>query len=830
MIRDSERCGCIVITTEFLERMYSFKIMTCLVLCMTIAAATSGATPSRSGPSTAHGTGFTLNAGQYGSPTDREVLFATTLEGCQVFITTKGITYLLLQPIEAHNTLSDEMARSIPARVGMKTERIDMDLVDAEITKSQVSKEEAAGSVSHYFTAEHPEGIRNVGTFQKVVIKNVYPGIDWILERNDRSAKGFVHDFVLHSGASVSDIRMRFIGSQGVKEMNSGVEVEGVLGSLRECEPSAFRLETKRKVQVDYVLSDGTLGFKLPFAVATDDVHLDPNVLVWGTYYGGAGSDAVSAVCHNDGFTYIAGTTSAVDFPVQTDYGVVEITTAGEQLFVSAFGEGDELMWTTFIFGLGGGDLCFGGGKLWLAGTTRYTHLPGITPGLGAYSQPQFGGNGYYDVGDGFMGRMDLSGSLDWLTYVGGSSDDYGGSLFYHDGRLWVTMTTSSTDIDVVDPGGGAYFQPERGELFSMENWDSWLMEFDDACSLKWSTYYGGGGSELPHALYANGNSLWMVGTSDDDFPAFAGDADDFYKGSLNHPYDDGFIVRFDMDRRRQWATLFGGSDWDWAFDVEEVGSQIWVVGTTWSPDFPVGFPVAPEYNYDGSLYHAEHSDGFIVGFDMSNQLVFSTYLHGDEDDEITRVIGCHDGCYLMGVTRSDGIPVVQQNPEDFIQPAFGGGFNDLILAKVDLSGEQLWSTYLGGVLDDGGGSICTDGENVWVAANTRSWELPVVQSHQSAYYQPEPRGGKEIYLAKFGNDGPVDPWPHDSPPGISPYSSTPDMEEKWMVMDLAGRVVDMVYATSPSETVPRLLSKGYTGAVWLVGQNSGDRAYLFLR
>src|SRR5579864_6967888 len=150
-------------------------------------------------------------------------------------------------------------------------------------------------------------------------------------------------------------------------------------------------------------------------------------------------------------------------------------------------------------------------------------------------------------------------------------------------------------------------------------------------------------------------------------------------------------------------SAVLGGSGQDYATAVtSDTQGNVYVVGLTYSPDFPVT-PGASQTTFGGT------SDAFIAKVGPDGKKIWSTYLGGILDDWATGVALDGDGNVLVtGYTRSANFPLM--NP---IQGALDNGATDdfdAFVAKLDPNGTKLlYSTFLGGQMDDGGAGIAVD-------------------------------------------------------------------------------------------------------------------------
>ena len=148
----------------------------------------------------------------------------------------------------------------------------------------------------------------------------------------------------------------------------------------------------------------------------------------------------------------------------------------------------------------------------------------------------------------------------------------------------------------------------------------------------------------------------------------------------------------------------------------------------------------------------------FVTGLNPAGTaLLYSTYLGGSSSDDRGAAIAV-DGsknAYVTGETGSYKLPTVSLNAT---QPKSGGG-NDAFISEIKSGGTALlFSTYLGGSLDEntssGGGSLAgiavdSAGANVYVTGSTASSDFPAVAAEQTAT-----GGTGDAFVAKYSLSG----------------------------------------------------------------------------
>ncbi|MEN3047150.1 MAG: SBBP repeat-containing protein, partial [Candidatus Hydrothermales bacterium] len=159
-----------------------------------------------------------------------------------------------------------------------------------------------------------------------------------------------------------------------------------------------------------------------------------------------------------------------------------------------------------------------------------------------------------------------------------------------------------------------------------------------------------------------NGN-VYVSGTTQSNvFPTYnpSGD-DDYFQGTHNGGTDDIFILKFDNNGVRVWATYYGGNenDFDPSIATDSSGN-VFVTGTTQSPNFPTYNPGSGSY-YQGSRGSGIFSyyDAYILKFNSRGIRMWATYYGGSSSDRGKSI--CVQGStglvFVTGYTESSDFP-----------------------------------------------------------------------------------------------------------------------------------------------------------------------------
>ncbi|RKY00036.1 hypothetical protein DRP77_12245 [Candidatus Poribacteria bacterium] len=306
----------------------------------------------------------------------------------------------------------------------------------------------------------------------------------------------------------------------------------------------------------------------------------DLKELLWCTYLGGSGDESPRGglALDEEDNVYIFGTTASPDFPT-TDGAYQRRLNGPRDAFVAKLkADGSELIWCT-LFGGSSEDYMLGGrldreGNVYFVGHTTSPDLP-ITPGC---AQPRHGGKH-----DAYAVKLSPDGGqVLYATYLGGSGNEFPEHrpALLPDGSLLIPGVTASPDFPVTP---GAYQRELRGKN------DAFLTKLSaDGSRFLFSTLLGGSGTEvcLMPTVSPSG-TIFIVGTtSSPDLPV----TPDAFQPRFGGGESDGWIAELSPDGSRLlFCSYLGGSGRDMIRSIAfGLGGEIYLVGYTFSEDFPV--------------------------------------------------------------------------------------------------------------------------------------------------------------------------------------------------------------------------------------------------
>jgi Beta-propeller repeat len=367
-------------------------------------------------------------------------------------------------------------------------------------------------------------------------------------------------------------------------------------------------------------------------------------------------------------------------------------------------------------------------GNAYITGFTFSPDFPTVDP-----LQPAPGGSMASDV---FVTKLNANGSaLVYSTYLGGNGSEQGLDIAIdREGSAYLTGYTFSGDFPTMNP-----LQPAFSGFL-----DAFVTKLNPAGSaLIYSTYLGGRSLDIAEGLAIDRQeNVYLTGsTESSDFPtmnplqpAIAG-------------FRDVFVTKLNSaGSALVYSTYLGGSDAEIGSDIAvDRSGNIYLIGGTFSIDFPTANPLQPEHGESGPI---RQGDAFVTKLDASGTaFVYSTYFGGNGPDIGNGLaLDAHSNVYVTGTTLSTNFSTM--NP---LQPSLAGG-NDAFVAKLDQSGSKLhYSTYLGGSAAEGGTGIAVDVRgNAYVIGSTNSNDFPTLNPVQPTPVTPS----LNAFLSKMKADG----------------------------------------------------------------------------
>ncbi len=430
-------------------------------------------------------------------------------------------------------------------------------------------------------------------------------------------------------------------------------------------------------------------------------------VRLWATYYGGGGQEEPWEIAvDRKGHVVATGETCSGDMPLYNPGGGAYFQGPGSagcgadgwDGFIWKFDNNGVRIWATYI---GGGTAESGfsvatdyARNVFIVGSSRSTNFPTYNPGGGAYYQT------CPSVMAPYIMKFDSNGVLKWSTCYGGrgwgisvATDIYGNVFLTGQG---------ASNIPTYNPGGGAYYQPCPNIL------STFIVKFNNNGIRLWATCYSDNITmSRPWSITTDkyGNVFLTGYANAAAFPVYDPGNGAYFQGNGPRGYD-AYIIKFNNNGVRLWATLYGGTGNENRTDYDhlspsgqittDAAGNVFVTGFTTSNDFPTYNPGGGAY-YDGICgangncsgcywdpnlgdYICGPHDAFVLAFNNNGVRLWATYFGGGGWVKGTGIAASPaGGLFLVG---HGGVPLVNPGGGAYFQTTYENG--TVFISKFD--------------------------------------------------------------------------------------------------------------------------------------------------
>jgi Concanavalin A-like lectin/glucanases superfamily/Beta-propeller repeat len=407
-----------------------------------------------------------------------------------------------------------------------------------------------------------------------------------------------------------------------------------------------------------------------------------------------------------------------------------------------------------------------------------------------------------FEVGDYDTSlKLVIDPTLTYATYLGGNSTDQGFGVAvdaagnaYITGLAWSASTFPVTSGAFNTTGSGSY--------------DVFVTKLSaDGTQVLYSTFLGGSGDDRGYgiALDGSGNAYVTGRTTSNDFAITTGAAQSTFGGGTF----DGFIAKLNSaGNALEHSTYLGGSGNEnntgyngynnATIAVDSLGNA-WVTGMTESNDF---FTTANAFQ-TGS---PGGRDAFVTRINAAGTAFdYSTYLGGSGDDRGAAIAVDSSGkAYVTGFTISGNFAI----SAGAFQTTNSGSW-DAFVSKIDPTqsgaASLVYSSYLGGTLDDFGQGIAVDAAgNAYLTGlvNTGGTGFPTTPGT----LQPTGAGGFDAFITKVNPTGTALVY-------STFYGGSGDDRGQAIAVDAAGRAYVTGFTSSADLPLVNPVRAGYSGS-----------------
>ncbi len=634
---------------------------------------------------------FEENCGQIKYPDDKpapEVKYVFKQGNLKIFLLKTGLAYQLEKLETDSNSLPEIhtdsyrdsgsfLSKTMPQKI--ETYRMDMALVGAN-PNPEIIAEGKSDDYTNYYQFD----LIQTHNYQKIIYKNIYPGIDWVIyqsqdlnnellevAKNSQIAthqlQSIKYDFIVHPGADPSQIKLKYTNAEQIYlDRDGNLILRNRLGDIRENAPIAF--QENESIPLKFLLKDSIVSFEIKHYERNQILIIDPK-LEWSTYYGGTGWDYGSSIATYDRFTYLCGDAGSSSFIAYN--GFQNSYTSGANMFLVKLDSKGVRKWATYYGSGSSAGKCLIDNKhnIILVGSTsdsanNYTHNG---------FQNIHGGGGTWDC---LIVKFDSSGSRIWASYFGGNGIDLPrDAKLDHQNNLYIVgSTTSKTGVAINGYQDTFYTKYNTsGGLIS----NNFIVKIDENCVKKWASYYG---LAVTPYLSVDDSFLYLSSNFSDTNLLFTESVNTSALTTL-------FIAKFNLNGTRIYGKPYYHLNFpNFIFrGFYKHKSLFYLISSTVSigaPTLTAGFKTTPS----GS------SEVVILKLDSNLNTVWSSYYGGNSIEiPLEMTFDKFDNFYISGTTRSSASLFYRGFKNTY------SGIDDIFLTKISKNGSLLWSSYFGG-------------------------------------------------------------------------------------------------------------------------------------
>jgi len=650
---------------------------------------------------------FIENKGQWHDA----VLFMANMHGGNLFLEEGGFTYLFYENEALHEF---HESKQMPDSIQMHSLKVRFK--NGQIPTSVEKYEEGQGVYNYFIGKDKSKWASSCKSYSKVILKNVYPHIDFEFYENGGNLK---YNFIVNEGGKAKDIKLEYLGADELKLKNGSLEVTTSVREIIELPPVVYQESKDNVIGSAYKLNGNVLSFDIDKGLKRRNKFVIDPVLVFSTYSGSRGDNfGFTATYDEDGNAYSGGVVYETGFPVTT--GAFQSFFKGTSAFAerNKFGQidaailkyapdGKSLVYATYLGGYDGLDYPHSmvvdtNGYLLIMGTTSSDDFP--MPSNEAFDDSH---NGLSDI---FLARLSKDGTqLLHSTYLGGENYD-GQNGSSAPSPLW----TSNTHFNYSDEFRGEIIVGEDNDIFVISCSKSFSFPLRNSNVLKqnkldavafrmsgdmetliWSSFFGGEDDDAGFGMdFGKFGDLYITGgTKSKNFkPALTG-----LNKSLLGGRADGWLIHLNSSTGEMTnGTYVGSNDYDQSYFVKtDNAGKPFIYGQSRG-----SIPII------GNVYKNTNSFQFIqkYAFDLSSIELSTTFGSGNKNGVISPSAFLVDKCERIMVSgwggstngsfgrgNTSGFPV-----KDAYQSGTDG--SDFYIATFGKDLETLiYGTYFGG-------------------------------------------------------------------------------------------------------------------------------------
>ncbi|HKO45254.1 MAG TPA: SBBP repeat-containing protein [Pyrinomonadaceae bacterium] len=710
---------------------------------------------------------FEPNEGQ----TDPQVKFLSRGQGYSLFLTSSGMVLTLREPKppSTDKVVGAEPAAGQTSSSEQKLHVLRLTMLGANPKPHVEGQNELPGKINYFVGDDKSKWRTNIPTYLKVHYAEIYPKVDLVYYGNQSELE---YDFIVAPGGKVQAIKFQIEGADRVNLDRTGnLILEVNKHELRLSKPVIYQLNDKgdrREIKGDYLVKGREVGFKVESFDSTKPLIIDP-VLSYATLVGSGGHEhAYGIAVDQSGNAYITGNTNSSSFP--TTAGAFQVANGFlSGVFVTKLdATGSNLIYSTYLAGSGASSSSIGTaiavdtvGHAYVTGHTASSDFPTQNPIRGGrYNllKTSDAGAVWSKKSVGSINAPVIALAVDQITpstiYAGSS---FGGGIHksIDSGTTWNPLVTGVTNATcpalVIDPSspstiyaaltttsftGGVFKSTDGGTTWVSVNTGLPTASVTALAidPLSPSTLYAGTQSGMYKTT--NGGGSWVQSSTGLNFSGFTSILIDPASPSTIYAGLAGGGVFKTTNSAANWSQVNTGltntTVRTLSFDPTSpstlyagtVGGGIFKStnsGGNWSP---INNGLASNTQVISSVLDPSSPSTIFIG--TSNGQIFKTTNGGNN---WTRIFETLTSTRVNTLVMDPAAPAtVYAGVDTTAQSLFD---SEVFATKLNPDGSGLiYSTFLGGMLDDRGYGIAIDSTGAaFIAGETASNNFPTINA-----------------------------------------------------------------------------------------------------
>ncbi|MBI4930211.1 MAG: hypothetical protein HY841_05575 [Bacteroidetes bacterium] len=152
---------------------------------------------------------------------------------------------------------------------------VDMEWLNANANCKIIAEDVAKEYFNYGMDKDIRQDINFVHGYKKIIYKNLYNGID--VEYSFHPTTGIKYNIIVHPGADVSKIKLKYSGAQSVSFDNeNNIVIKTSLGNIIDHAPISFQDKNGEKIKSKFILKNNILSFQIDEYDKSKTLIIDP--------------------------------------------------------------------------------------------------------------------------------------------------------------------------------------------------------------------------------------------------------------------------------------------------------------------------------------------------------------------------------------------------------------------------------------------------------------------------------------------------------------------------------------------------------------------------